>query len=218
MSKKERKIEAVVFDMDGVLLDSEPYHELARQKMYQKYGVLDGSSLPQPVGKSTKDFWEEIRRAFDIEKEAAFLEQEQYENVLKDLQADEAGLSKGLDDLLELLKRKKIKIGLASSSTKYLVYGILRWKKIEGYFDEILTGDEVKHRKPNPEIYKKMQTKLAVTAKETLAIEDSFSGVLAAKKAGMFCVGYRNPTSGNQDLSMADVCINSLCELEGKLI
>lgn len=207
-------IEVVIFDMDGVLLDSEPFHEMARQKMYQKYGISCFKDMPKPVGKSTELFWEEMKQRCSLKKSGPDLEKEQYEIVLSGLIQNQVPLSRGLEEVMVWLKHQGIKVGLASSSTRFLVEGILCWKKLETYFDEVVTGDEVRNRKPSPEIYETIGKRLNGKPENTLAIEDSFTGVLAAKRAGVRCVGYKNLTSGQQDLSMADIRIEALIELK----
>ena len=92
-------------------------------------------------------------------------------------------------------------IGLASSSTRRLVEQILNSLKIKKYFDVIVCGDEVINKKPAPDIYEKVLNLAGLKQNKAIAVEDSETGIKAAKAAGIFCYGYRNKSSGNQDLS-----------------
>ena len=104
-------------------------------------------------------------------------------------------------------------IGLASSSTRRLVEQILNSLKIKKYFDVIVCGDEVINKKPAPDIYEKVLNLAGLKQNKAIAVDDSETGIKAAKAAGIFCYGYRNKSSGNQDLSSADGVIRNLKEI-----
>lgn len=116
----------------------------------------------------------------------------------------------GIIDLLRDGKRNGLKIALATSSPKYFAKFVLRSVKTMVFFNELVTADDVCESKPNPEIYLKAAKVLRVLPEECIAIEDAHFGVLSAKGAGMRCIGYKNPNSGNQDISMADLVVSSI--------
>jgi len=85
---------------------------------------------------------------------------------------------------------------------------------IRPYFSSILSGGELPESKPNPAIYLISAERLGIDPADCLVIEDTANGILAAKRAGMYCVAYRNPNSGKQDLSKADEIVDSLLEVK----
>lgn len=211
MDGKNKK--AIIFDMDGVLLDSEPLHENARQEMYRELNIVLDDTFPDPVGKSCSDFWDLILEKLQIPGNGVDKERQHYQMVSQQIEKYHVGPSEGLIELLQWAKRNGMKIGLASSSSRFLVDDALRLLNIETYFDFTAAGDEVAAKKPAPDLYLKVLDAFGITGDEAIAVEDSRSGVAAAKTAGIYCFGYQNPTSGNQDLSQADQQIQKLSEI-----
>lgn len=209
----------IIFDMDGVILDSEPLHETARQMMYQKYGVTPRDSFPDPVGMSAREFWQIVGRAYDRTWDHYEMEEEQFRLVAEQVEDLKIPPSEGFIQVAELARREEIKIGLASSSARMLVDRAISALSVKQYFDVVVSGDEVEKKKPAPDVYEKVLRLAGVSPEEAVAVEDSAVGVDAAKNAGIYCYGYRNETSGQQDLSRADEVIESLTELlEGTIL
>jgi HAD superfamily hydrolase (TIGR01509 family) len=121
--------------------------------------------------------------------------------------------TKGIIELLHELKRRNIRLAVASSSDRRLIDYILERLNVKTLFDSIMGAEDVACSKPNPEIFLKSAERLGVKPSECLVVEDAALGVEAAKRAGMKCVGYRNPNSGNQDLSRADIAIDDFSKL-----
>lgn len=207
------KLELLIFDMDGVVLDSEPLHETARQMMYRKYGIGDIQGLPDPVGKSASEFWGLVIQAGGLQQNPQSLEDEQYALVGRQVRENHIPASAGLMQVLAWAKRNGIRIGLASSSSRSLVDPVLELLHIDPYFDCTVTGDEVTRKKPDPEVYLTILRREGISAGRTAAVEDSAAGVASAQGAGIFCYGYQNATSGEQDLSDANRLINRLDEI-----
>ena len=211
---KRRDLGLIVFDLDGVILDSEPMHEIARRKMFRKYSVLSTEGLPCPVGLATGEFWRLIKKQCpDLPDEEALVKEHYslaeeivYENHLK--------ASEGLLNLLEKARESGIRIGLASSSTRSFVDAVLNYLSLYDKFDFTIAVDEVKNKKPDPEPYLRILERAGISAKDTFAVEDSESGICSAKAAGIYCFGYKNPTSGEQNLKNADKIISRLYELD----
>lgn len=204
---------AIIFDMDGVLLDSEPIHEQSRQIMFQELNIVLDDTFPDPIGKSACDFWNLILERLHLPGTGREKEEQHYRLISKLIQENHVKESEGLIEVLEWAKKKGMKIGLASSSSRFLVEDVLRILKLEPYFDLAVAGDEVTVKKPSPEIYQKVLDAFGISGDEAVAVEDSSSGVTAAKAAGIYCFGYVNPTSGDQDLSAADCRITKLREI-----
>jgi HAD superfamily hydrolase (TIGR01509 family) len=104
-------------------------------------------------------------------------------------------------------------MALASSSTQRVIDTVLEKLALVGVFDPVVSGEEVEHGKPAPDIFLRTAGLLEIPPETCLVIEDSANGVRAAKAAGMVCIGFRNPNSGAQDLSAADAIVASLDEI-----
>lgn len=210
---KTDEIKMIIFDMDGVILDSEPLHEEARQEMFREMNIVLDETFPDPVGKATDEFWALIFQRLGMEGDAKAKGVQHYRLVAEMVERNHIGASEGLVDVLQWAKKKGIKTAIASSSPRFLVDEVMRLLGIGKYFDCTVSGDEVERRKPNPDIYLKVLEEMGMTAEEAVAVEDSGTGVKAAKAAGIYCFGYLNPTSGPQEIGMADCQIRHLNEI-----
>lgn len=202
----------LILDMDGVILDSEPLHQNAREMMYQKYGIRKDENLPDPVGKSSSGFWEMIREKNGRFWDSNRMEEEQYFLVAEQVRDRNVSPSEGLPELLDWCKCNGWKIGLASSSSCVLIDRILKLLHLKESFDVTVAGDEVENKKPAPDVYERVLSLSGIDRKNAIAIEDSSTGIKAANQAGIYCYGYQNETSGKQDLSMADKVIDHISE------
>lgn len=207
-------IELLIFDMDGVVLDSEPLHENARQWMFRELGISPDDRLPDPVGKSSSGFWRRVLEVYHMEGDPYELEKRQYSLVARQIEENHLQPSDGFLDVVKRAKERGIRIGLASSSTRVLVDDALRLLDVDRYFDITVSGDEVAHKKPEPDVYLKVLELAGGEPGRSAAVEDSEAGVRAARRAGIFCYGYVNETSGRQDVSGADKVIRHLGEIE----
>ncbi len=216
MGKENLKL--LIFDMDGVILDSEPLHENARQMIFQRFGIVPDAAFPDPVGNSSSGFWREVIKKCGIEGEPYDLEREQYRLVAQQIEENRISPSEGLEELLCWAKTHEIGIGLASSSTRVLVDDTLRLLGIEKYFDYTVSGDEVPVKKPAPDVYQRVLEMAGIKAGNAAAVEDTHTGMQAAKSAGIYCYGYRNLSSGEQDMEAADKVIEKLTEIKSDYI
>ena len=191
----------LIFDMDGVLLDSEPLHANSMHRILREHGVTEMPDASLTVGKSSYVIWTNLQKKYELPGTPATLLNQQYAYLLEEMTARNIPPSAGLVELLKDCKKRGIQLGVASSSNRVLVDGTLKHLEIGDYFDVTVAGDEIPEKKPNPAVYLKAIEKAGVRPEEALAVEDSSTGLLAASRAGIEAVGYRNPTSGNQDLS-----------------
>ncbi len=203
-------LKILIFDMDGVILDSEPLHENARQMMFREFGIVPDETFPEATGKSSSGFWRQIIQKCGIDGEPYALEARQYYLVAQQIRENHVPPSEGLLEVLRWAKEHDVKIGLASSSTRVLVDEALRLLGIGGQFDYTVSGNEVPVKKPAPDVYLKVLEMAGLSPECAAAVEDSAAGVAAAKNAGIFCYGYKNSTSGEQDISAADEIIEHL--------
>lgn len=213
MNKIIKEAKAIIFDMDGVILNSEPLHEEARQNMFQEMGIVLDDTFPDPVGKDADKFWNLIFARYGIQGNGQEKGVQHYRLVAELVEKSGIGANEGLIEVLEWAKKKDVKVGLASSSPRFLVDKVLHILKIEQYFDCTVSGDEVARKKPAPDIYQKVLAQLGIQSAEAVAVEDSKTGIEAARAAGIYCFGYINPTSGEQDIQRADCQIPYLGEL-----
>ena len=117
---------------------------------------------------------------------------------------------RGLKELLSYARDKGLVLAVASSSSLHNINLVLKAIGLIQFFSLIASGEQVPKNKPFPDIYLKTAELLKLVPDECMVVEDSANGVKSAKVAGMYCVGFRNPGSGNQDLSPADMIVDSL--------
>lgn len=207
-------LKAVIFDMDGVLIDSEPLHFKVDQMVLEKLNIHHSKEyLERFVGYTNPAMWEIIKKENSIESSIEELIELQLSAKLKYLEDSDYKAIDGIIELLEELKTNKIPTAIASSSPRVFIEAVLKKLGISQYFDTWVSGEEVKKSKPEPDVFLKASEILAVQASQCAVIEDSKSGTTAAKSAGMKCIGFRNINSGNQDLSKADIIIEKICEI-----
>jgi HAD superfamily hydrolase (TIGR01509 family) len=218
MMKSENQMpRLVVFDLDGVILNSEPLHEAAKRRIFAKYGIPAGLDLSWSVGRPNSELWGPMVERYRLPCSAKELERMQYEQILSLIRERNVPLSDGLPELLRWLRQENVKIGLASSSDRFYVDRILEYFALKPWFDAVKGGDEAAHKKPAPDVYTAVLKAAGVPAGHAVAVEDTKAGIEAASAAGLRCVGYRNPTSGMQELDRADWIVETLSGIPGLL-
>ena len=207
----KNKITAVIFDMDGVLIDTEPLNDLHMVKFLKKLGVtVDYDYLQKFRGVHAKYIWSHLIKEFNLTTPI----DELIANVRKSyieylLSLDKLEPIEGVIQFIEKLKKQKIKVAVASSAYHKRINLLLEICKLKDFFDVIISGDHVQHAKPDPEIYIRAAQLLERDPKNCIVFEDAINGILAAKAAGMKVIGYKGADHNKQDLSKADKIINS---------
>lgn len=198
-------MKAVIFDMDGVLVDSQPYHFKADIDTMAEYGVIKDQKFYESfAGTLTADRMRTLKEMFglDVPVEEMTIKRE---NMILDIMGKEdIKPVSGIPEFLRSIKEKGLTTAVASSSDYKLINLILDRLKIAQYFDSVTSGSDVKRGKPSPDVFLLAAERIGIEPAECLVVEDSENGVKAAKAAGMKALGYINPTSGKQDLSLAD--------------
>lgn len=184
-----KKLQAVVFDMDGLMFDSERYvqksWDIAGEIL--GYGPL-GHNIVNTLGTNRINreiyFKEHYGQDFPFEK---FLDT--YRNAYWEMSKGEGvPAKKGLHELLEVLKKYHIKMGVATSSSEEHALGNLKREGIHDYFQAVITGNMIEHGKPEPDIYVEACKRLHVKPERAIALEDAVNGIRAAHRAGMMPV------------------------------
>ncbi|MCL2199525.1 MAG: HAD family hydrolase [Defluviitaleaceae bacterium] len=200
---------AVIFDMDGVLIDSQPLHYEIDMRVLKSCGYPAELSTVVPyTGIGNPDRWPKYKETLELTEEVERLI-ELSEEAMRDLFTNaELAPIDGITLLLNGIKAMGIKCGVASSSSHELIELVLGKIGLASSFDFIVSGEDVTEGKPNPDIYLRAAEKAGTTPKLCIAIEDAPAGVEAAKAAGMVCIGYNNPNTLGQDFSKADFTAN----------
>lgn len=210
------KCEAVIFDMDGVIIDSEPVYFEIEQQLYHSLGLqISWREHSDFVGMSMRGIWQYLKNKYNLQPEVSTLVAEHKKMMLKAFsQYDHLDPISGFVSFFNDLETAGIKTALASSSMRSLIDIVLDKIQLTGRFSVIVSGDDVVNGKPAPDIFLKTAHLLDSPADRCMVIEDSSNGIRAAKAAGMFCLGLRNHNSGYQDLSQADAVIDYFSQVE----
>lgn len=208
-------MKAVIFDMDGVIIDSEPIHfEVDIQTMKDFGCSISKEELNKYVGTTNEYMFTDIKNKYKLDKSVEEIINYRTEIVKRKVIESDLAPIEGIVDLLKDLKDKNILAAIASSSPRDFIEVVVSKFGIKDYFSCILSGEEVENGKPAPDIYLETAKKLGIAPEEGVVIEDSKNGVIAAKEAGMKCIGFKNINSGEQDLSKADCIVNSILDVK----
>ncbi|MCF7919052.1 MAG: HAD family phosphatase [Candidatus Cloacimonetes bacterium] len=203
-------VEAVIFDMDGVMIDSEREHYQVEQKFFQELGIdTEALEYNKFVGLSSKLMWTELQETFALPFTVAELMAKAAAKLQAHFEQLELNPMPGLIELLDYINERSMLIAVASSSPMGLIGLVVDRLGIRNYFDVLVSGDEVAQGKPFPDVYLHTAALLGASPEHCVVIEDSANGSRAAKKANMTCIGFRNPSSGEQDLSGCDLVVES---------
>lgn len=204
---------AAIFDCDGVLVDTEPlYFALNRDFIRSRGGDFDFAYYSHFIGLSSDLMWGELKEKFHLAESVETLIAMEKQRKKALLSAQNLPPMDKIPELLTKLAAHEIPCAVASSGRRENVELILAASGLRRYFTAVITGEDVVRGKPAPDIFLKAAQALGVAPCDCAVIEDSQNGVRAAKAAGMYCIGYQNPHSGQQDLSAADVRISRFAD------
>lgn len=207
-------IKALVFDFDGLILETETPIFQSWQEIYRDFGCeLSLEEWLVNVGTMEEQFDPvanlEQRSGQPVDRQQTLIRRQRRELELIQHQP----VMPGVQEYLESARRLGLKIGLASSSSCDWVLGHLQRLGLIGYFDAIAAGDDVALTKPDPALYQTAVEWLGVAPHEAVAFEDSRNGLLAAKRAGLHCVVVPNALTHQLDLDQADWRLVSMDEM-----
>jgi HAD superfamily hydrolase (TIGR01509 family) len=200
-----------VFDLDGILVDTEPIFEEAARRQLARRGLLWAPEIARAMmGTPARQAFAYFRRHYDLQEPIADLMAEGSELFYAVLGENPPALMPGVLDLLDRLERKGMRKAIATSSSAAYVTKVLAPHGLSERFEFVLTCDDVRTGKPHPEIYKKAAARLGHAPAEMVVIEDSMHGVTAAKAAGARCVAVPHLRVRAEDVALADLIVSSL--------
>ncbi len=180
-------IEAVIFDMDGVIFDTERLMIRCWEEIGIKYGLKDIKPLCiSCIGTNYELCRQKFNDYYGGEHKYEEYDRKCFDLYFEKIEKEGLPLKEGVKELLDYLKTRRIKIGLASSNMKDVIKSHLTGSGLIGYFDVIVSGEEIEKSKPEPDIYLAAANKLGFENKDgCFAIEDSYNGVISASRAGL---------------------------------
>lgn len=208
-------LSAVIFDMDGVLIDSEPFWQESEIEVFGRAGLaLTREMCMQTMGLRVDEvvkYWRRIR-TFD-DAPAGALEEAIVGGVVERI-LSKGEAKEGAAHALDFFKTRGLRIALASSSAYRLIGAVTGRLGIAGEFEVVYSAEDEEYGKPHPGVYLTTARRLGVAPVECLAIEDSFNGVLAAKAARMKCVAVPEPMQRREPrFCIADAVLDSLADV-----
>lgn len=208
-------LKAVIFDMDGVIIDSEPMHNKAYHDMFEEVGIEVSSELYESfTGQSTINICRRLCDHFNLEESPetlVALKRKHYKQFFE----SNSDLTL-IDGVLELIKdyySNGLTLVLGSSAAMTSINQIFDRFELNQYFLAKLSGGDLKQSKPHPEIFIKAAEATGFKKEECIVIEDSTNGIQAANAAGIYCVGYDSFHSKNQNYSTANKVITDFKEI-----
>jgi len=207
-------IKAIIFDMDGVMVDSEHLWERAETILLSRRNIkYNPQYRDQIVGLNQNDSGKLLIKTFSLNESIEKVVSERID-ILFELYDNQLKLNTGLIKLLEKLKKNNFLLAVASSSPNKVVSYVVDKFKLSNYFHAIISGDNAAEGKPHPEIYLKTAQKLSTAPKSCVAIEDSINGLISAKEAGMYCIAVPDKRLSQNLFKKADLILRSLEEID----
>jgi len=207
-------IKAVIFDLDGVLLETEPQTFNFFKEYLKDFGVyLKDQDLSKKIGRKSVDFFNDVLSPEQLKRintrELVELKRNKFH---EDLQKYTRPIPFAKQVVAEL-KRKKLKLGLASQNEDVMIRKVLNWLDLENDFQTILTLQDIQHKKPHPEIYQIAMAILEVAPEESMVVEDSLTGIEAAKASGARVVALQHPYTPLDHIIKADEVVTDLRQI-----
>lgn len=211
-------IKTVIFDMDGVIVDTEPIHKYAYFEHFKELNIdVSEEMFATFTGNSTRNVFQKLKDTFNLEEdvETLILRKRHLFNEAFDTKPD-LFLIEGVENLIKDLHANGFQLILASSASKGTIEKVFTRFNLHQYFTHKVSGEDFPKSKPDPAIFIHSAELSNHKLEECVVIEDSTNGVEAAKRAGLKCIGYNSFHSKLQDLSKADFVINYFNEISAE--
>jgi HAD superfamily hydrolase (TIGR01509 family) len=211
-------LKGVILDLDGTLVNSLKVYDEAHKKILEKYNIKSEGSLDNS-GMPIEEILYNIINKYNLNISIEDLKKE-FENIVLNEYIEKIKFNPGAKQILNYFKDKKYKMAIFTSNTRKLTIEILKHLHIDNLFDIIITSDDVKQTKPDPEGYIKIIKEFSLLPNEILAVEDSIYGVIAAKRAGINVIGVASGVNKKRELisAGATMVFKNLKELYNYLI
>lgn len=209
-------LKAVLFDMDGVIVDTEPIHKKAYFRMFENFNAAVSEELYSTfAGASTRTVCTTVIEKFRLNQKVEELEIVK-RNYFKELfyNDTEFNLISGVKELIEHYNQNGIVMVLATSASHTTIEMVFERFDLKRFFKSVISGTDLKESKPNPEIFLKAAEISGHKKMECMVIEDSTNGILAAHRAGIFCAGFNGGKTKMQDYSLADITVSDFNKLK----
>lgn len=206
--------------MDGVIVDTEPVHHYAYNQHFKKLNIeVSPEMYASFTGNSTKNTYEKIKANFDVIEEIPDLV-ETKRNLFNDAfdSKEDLCLIEGVEKLIKELYSNGMQLVLASSSANVTIDRVFTRFGLHKYFTHLVSGEDFPNSKPHPAIFQHAAKLSGTSVENCIVIEDSTNGILAAKAAGIFCIGYDSINTKLQDYSKADIVIRDFSEVNFDII
>lgn len=209
-------LKGIIFDMDGVLINTEPLHYRVWKKTFQEKGLeIEYKHYKGCIGSTVGYLLDLIQKYYGVDfHDDPDLVPLQRKNKAEMIAKEGFPTIPGVPQMLRRVYESGFLMAVASSSPDVYINQVVEMLEVKKYFQVLCSGENVKNPKPAPDVFLKAAKELELSPDECLVIEDSTNGCRAAKAAGMICLGYHNPDSGDQDLSIADGVIDDYEKLD----
>jgi HAD superfamily hydrolase (TIGR01509 family) len=206
-------IDAIIFDMDGVLVDSEPVHFEATRLLMHEHGIAYTSADEERFfGRTDREVFTELRARHGLRPEVHELADAWIRRVVE-LLAQRLVPMRGVPSVLDRLRAAGLRLALASSSSPAIIHATIGGLGLGQAFEATVSGRDVANGKPAPDIFIETARRLALAASSCLVVEDSQNGLRAAMAAGMPCAAVPCASTMGQDFTGATVRLGSLDDL-----
>ena len=212
------KPDTVIYDMDGLLVDSEPLWHRAAQEVMGSLGIpLDDAAYATTIGLRTREFLQHWFRLYGVDAALAAPTEDSITRRVIELLRAEGQMMPGVNQSLSLFRTNGFRVGLATSSPMSLVDAMLDRTGLHGAFDALCSAADLPYGKPHPQVYLDCAAVLGSEPVACICLEDSFNGMIAAKAARMKCIVVPEPSVFHQDRwHAADLKLPSLEALQAE--
>lgn len=213
-------IKTVIFDMDGVLVNSEPLHHEVSLVQFKELNIeVTNEIFATFTGNSNKMIYQKIKEKFQLDHEIEDMIAAKNKLFIEAFdKKEDLHLMQGVKELIEDLYNNGMQLVVASSSEMEIIDKVFERFDLNRYFTHKVSGNDFPESKPNPAIFLKAAELAKTSIENCIVIEDSTNGIKAAKTAGIYCIAYKSEGVESQDQSLADSVINDYKELNYHII